>query len=95
MIPFIAQTDKRWFDFLTSRADGERIDEADLWSSKSQCPMKHMSPGEPVSFRQKSPVNTLARGGPIGESRFAEDRIPKIFMEAGASTPDILRRRTR
>jgi putative restriction endonuclease len=62
-IPFIAVTDKAWFDFLSSRADGGYLDEVNFWSPRSTRPMKHMTPGEPVFFRLKSPVNAVAGYG--------------------------------
>ena len=48
MQPFIALTDKAWFDYLSERADYGRLDEANFWSPKAQRPMKRMKPGEPV-----------------------------------------------
>lgn len=63
MNPFIAQTDKRWFDFLASRASDGRIDEANFWSPLAQRPMKRMTPGEPVFFRLKSPFNAISGYG--------------------------------
>ena len=42
--PFIAVTDKKWFDFLSSRADRGRLDEVNFWSPKSSrptAPKKH------------------------------------------------------
>jgi putative restriction endonuclease len=61
--PFIAVTDKAWFDFLSSRSDGDYLDEVNFWSPKSTRPMKHMDLGEPVFFRLKSPVNAIAGYG--------------------------------
>ena len=48
--PFIAVTDKAWFDFLSSRSDGDYLDEVNFWSPKSTRPMKQMDLGEPVFF---------------------------------------------
>jgi putative restriction endonuclease len=61
--PFIAVTDKAWFDFLAGRADRGYLDEVNFWSPKSVRPMKHMALGEPVFFRLKSPVNAIAGYG--------------------------------
>lgn len=61
--PFIAVTDKKWFDFLSSRADRGRLDEVNFWSPKSSRPMKHMTLGEPVFFRLKAPINAIAGYG--------------------------------
>lgn len=61
--PFIAVTDKAWFDFLADRADEGALDEVSFWSPRSTRPMKHMALGEPVFFRLKSPVNAIAGYG--------------------------------
>jgi putative restriction endonuclease len=61
--PFIALTDKEWFDFLLSFAESGRLDEVNFWSPKSLRPMKHMSPGEPVFFRLKRPHYAIAGYG--------------------------------
>lgn len=61
--PFIALTDKAWFDFLTSISSAGRVDEVNFWSPRAQRPMKQMRPGEPVFFRLKSPHNAIAGYG--------------------------------
>lgn len=61
--PFLAVTDKAWFDFLSSRASGGYLDEVNFWSPRSTRPMKRMALGEPVFFRLKSPVNAIAGYG--------------------------------
>jgi hypothetical protein len=58
--PFIALTDKAWFDFLRERTTTGLVDEVNFWSPKSTRPMKRMEPGEPVFFRLKSPYNAIA-----------------------------------
>lgn len=63
MFPFVANTDKAWFDFLAGRAVGGRVDEVNFWSPQSTRPMKRMSPGEPVFFRLKSPHHAVAGYG--------------------------------
>jgi putative restriction endonuclease len=61
--PFLALTDKNWFDFLSSIADSGRVDEVNFWSPKAQRPMKQMQPGEPVFLRLKSPHHAIAGYG--------------------------------
>ncbi len=53
MSPFIALTDDRWFDFLSTRARDGVVDEVNFWQPKGLVPMKRMEPGEPVFFRGK------------------------------------------
>ena len=61
--PFIAATDKAWFDFLSSRATRAGVDEVNFWSPLADKPMKHMALGEPVFFRLKTPINAIAGYG--------------------------------
>lgn len=62
--PFIANTDKAWFDFLASRAIGGRVDEVNFWQPKATSPMKgDLLPGEPVFFRLKKPFYAIAGYG--------------------------------
>jgi len=61
--PFIANTDRRWFDFLSTRTDDGRVDEVNFWLPKSTRPMKAMSPGEPIFFRLKKPDYCIAGFG--------------------------------
>lgn len=63
MTPFIANTDKRWFDFLSTRAAGGTVDEVNFWQPRATRPMKAMAPGEPVFFRLKSPHHVVAGYG--------------------------------
>jgi len=58
--PFIALTDKSWFDFLSKRTSTGIVDEVNFWSPKSTRPMKHMQPGEPLFFRLKRPYYAIA-----------------------------------
>lgn len=55
LAPFIALTDKAWFDLLSSRAEGGWLDEVNFWSPKSLIPMRTMQSGEPVFFRLQKP----------------------------------------
>jgi hypothetical protein len=41
--PFIALTDKAWFDCLSSRGQDGIVDEVNFWSPKSQQPLKRMA----------------------------------------------------
>lgn len=52
---FVALTDKAWFDFLSSRAEGGHLDEVNFWQPKAITPMKKLLPGEPIFFRLKKP----------------------------------------
>lgn len=63
MNPFIAVTDKGWFDFLAAGSVGGRVDEVNFWSPRAQRPMKQMRLGEPVFFRLKAPHNAIAGYG--------------------------------
>lgn len=64
MQPFIANTDKPWFDFLSTQIGASgRIDEVNFWQPKSTRPMKRMAPGEPVFFRLKKPDFAVAGFG--------------------------------
>lgn len=58
--PFVALTDKAWFDFLASQAIDGVVDEVNFWSPKSTRPMKHMRTGAPVFFRLKHPFHAIA-----------------------------------
>ena len=61
--PFIANTDKRWFDFLSIQSGGRALDEVNFWQPRATRPMKAMQPGEPVFFRLKSPDHAIAGFG--------------------------------
>lgn len=63
MQPYIANTDKRWFDFLSTQAQGEPLDEVNFWQPRATRPMKQMEPGEPVFFRLKQPHYAIAGYG--------------------------------
>jgi putative restriction endonuclease len=63
MPPFIAVTDKHWFDFLAASAPGGVADEVNFWSPKSTRPMKQMDVGDVVFFRLKHPINAIAGYG--------------------------------
>ena len=63
MHPFIALTDKRWFDYLSMQAEGGSVDEVNFWQPRATKPMKRMLPGEPVFFRLKRPHYAIAGYG--------------------------------
>jgi putative restriction endonuclease len=61
--PYIANTDRAWFDFLRSMAVNDVVDEVNFWLPKAITPLKRMSPGEPVFFRLKKPDYAIAGYG--------------------------------
>jgi putative restriction endonuclease len=61
--PFVANTDRAWFDFLASRAVDGRVDEVNFWLPKATTPMKQMLPGETIFFRLKKPDYSIAGYG--------------------------------
>jgi putative restriction endonuclease len=61
--PFIANTDRAWFDFLATRAVSGRVDEVNFWSPNATSPMKTMVPGEVIFFRLKRPDYRIAGYG--------------------------------
>jgi putative restriction endonuclease len=62
--PFIANTDWRWFQFLSQAGlPGLALDEANFWQPRAKRPMARMEPGTPVFFRLKSPRNVVAGYG--------------------------------
>lgn len=63
MTPFIANTDRSWFDFLSTRMENGVVDEVNFWQPSATRPMKQMGPGEPVFFRLKAPTHSIAGYG--------------------------------
>ncbi len=59
----VALTDRRWFDFLRSRAVDGVLDEVNFWRPKAQASFRRLVAGEPFFFRLKSPVNKIAGYG--------------------------------
>lgn len=55
-LPFIANTDHAWFDYLAevSRFRRDLLDEVNFWQPSGQRPMKKMLPGAVVFFRLKA-----------------------------------------
>jgi putative restriction endonuclease len=73
MTPFIANTDRMWFEYLSTRATGGRVDEVNFWLPKSTREMKRMQPGEPIFFRLKKPDYCIA-----GYGFFAHFRVVTV-----------------
>jgi len=65
LAPFIANTDKAWFDFLSnpSLAQDGFVDEVNFWQPRAQRPMARIAPGTPVFFRLKRPTYAIAGYG--------------------------------
>lgn len=61
--PFIAVTDRAWFDYLRSTSTHDLVDEVNFWSPAAQTPLKHFRPGEPVFFKLKAPIHCIAGYG--------------------------------
>lgn len=72
MDPFIALTDKAWFDFLSSRSNEGVVDEVNFWSPRAKRPMKQLEPGALVFFRLKHPYNAIAGYGFFGVFRILD-----------------------
>jgi hypothetical protein len=56
----VALTDRRWFDFLRSRARDGRLDEVNFWRPKAQTAFRSLLPGQPFFFRLKAPIHAIA-----------------------------------
>ena len=59
----VALTDRRWYDFLRSRAVGGILDEVNFWRPKAQTSFHSLIAGEPFFFRLRRPVNKIAEYG--------------------------------
>lgn len=80
--PFIANTDRAWFDFLSSRAVGGRVDEVNFWLPKATTPMKDMGAGETIFFRLKRPDYAIAGYGfPATAERDEALELPLVDLE--------------
>ncbi len=73
MDPFIALTDKRWFDYLSIQAIDGVVDEVNFWQPKGTKPMRRMEPGTPVFFRLKKPHHAL-----VGYGFFAHFQVVPV-----------------
>jgi putative restriction endonuclease len=63
MRALVANTDRRWFDFLGSIASDGRLDEVNFWRPQSQLAVRSVSPGAPFFLRLKRPINAVAGYG--------------------------------
>lgn len=80
MQPFVAVTDRRWFDYLRSRSTDGRVDEVNFWSPRATTPLKRFVPGEPVFFRLKAPVNRIVGYGFYAHhATFSLDEAWRLF----------------
>ncbi|QDU65286.1 HNH endonuclease [Engelhardtia mirabilis] len=63
--PFIALTDRAWFNFLAglARERNGPLDEVNFWQPLAKRPMAKLAPGTPVFFRLKSPTHAIAGYG--------------------------------
>jgi putative restriction endonuclease len=61
--PFVANTDRAWFDYLSSRSVAGAVDEVNFWSPNATRPMRTMRRGDPVFFRLKKPEYAIAGYG--------------------------------
>lgn len=91
MSPFIALTDKAWFDFLSSRSRDGVVDEVNFWSPRSTRPMKHLESGELVFFRLKHPINAIAGYGFFGVFRVLDLDLAWELFGWKNGDPDKLR----
>jgi len=63
MLGLVANTDRRWYDYLSSIAVGGWLDEVNFWRPQSQLAVRAVSPGAPFFLRLKRPVNAIAGYG--------------------------------
>lgn len=63
MEPFVALTDRRWFEFLWSRSTDGRVDEVNFWSPATTKVLKRMAPGEPMFLRFGAPFHAVVGYG--------------------------------
>lgn len=75
--PFIALTDKAWFDFLAARSRNGILDEVNFWSPRAARPMRQMDQGELVFFRLKKPYSAIAQ----------QSRSERALVDQGVSRP--------
>ena len=59
----VANTDQRWFDYLSASAVDGRLDEVNFWRPLAQSGFKALDPGQPFFFRLKHPVGAIAGYG--------------------------------
>lgn len=59
----VALTDRRWYDFLSSRSVAGRIDEVNFWRPLAQTEFRSLAAGEPFFFRLKGPISAIVGYG--------------------------------
>ncbi|MFQ5669049.1 MAG: HNH endonuclease [Acidobacteriota bacterium] len=91
MEPFIALTDKAWFDFLRRQAHGATIDEVNFWSPRSGRPLKNLLLGQPVFLRLKSPYQVIAGYGFFAHFCKLEVRTAWDLFDWKNGDPNLLR----
>jgi putative restriction endonuclease len=89
--PFIALTDKAWFDFLASHAEQGIVDEVNFWSPKATQRLRHMEAGEPVFFRLKKPHYSIAGYGFYADFRLIDIDFAWELFSWKNGYPDKLR----
>jgi putative restriction endonuclease len=61
---FVANTDRKWFDFLAARARRGEADEVNFWMPRPWGGnFGVLTPGQPLLFKLKTPWNAIAGGG--------------------------------
>lgn len=93
--PFIAVTDKAWFEYLSSLGAGRVVDEVNFWSPSATQPMKQLVPGEPVFFRLKSPDDAIAGYGFFAHFSLLELHEAWSMFGVKNGDPELLRFLTR
>ena len=91
--PFIANTDRAWFDFLSglSQHRSGPLDEVNFWQPRAQRPMARLAAGTPVFFRLKRPTHAIAGYGFFASFILLDlDQAWDFFKEANGD-PDPVR----
>lgn len=63
MLGFIATTDQKWFEFLSTRPE---LDEVNFWAPSGRATLKSVPPGSPFLFKLKSPHHAIGGFGFLG-----------------------------
>jgi putative restriction endonuclease len=91
MQPFVANTDKAWFDYLSRRAADGRIDEANFWSPQANRPIADLAPGTPFFLRLKEPHAAIAGYGFFAEFALLDLDEAWTVFDWKNGDPDALR----
>jgi len=59
----VANTDQRWFEYLSSVARKGGLDEVNFWRPLAQAEFKAIEAGQPLYLRLKHPINAIAGYG--------------------------------